>query len=147
MRIDDSLADGASHFLAEVRRLKAIVDDVRGAGPAVLFLLDEVLHGTNSRERVIGASSVVRHLLERGAIGAVSSHDLGLVPLERETGGRIRNVHFQEHIENGRMAFDYRMRPGPVRTSNALRLMRDVGIDCVPEDPPPHPTDSRDDVG
>lgn len=134
MRIDDSLADGASHFFAEVRRLKAVVDAVRAEGAPVFFLLDEVLHGTNSRERILGAKAVVRHLVERGAIGAVSSHDLGLVVLEEETQGQVTNVHFQEHVADGTMAFDYRMRPGPVATSNALRLMRQVGIDVVPCD-------------
>jgi DNA mismatch repair ATPase MutS len=93
-----------------------------------------VLHGTNSRERILGANAVVRHLVERGAIGAVSSHDLGLVALEDETGGTVANVHFQEHVADGTMGFDYRMRPGPVATSNALRLMRQVGIDVVPCD-------------
>lgn len=134
MRIDDSLADGASHFFAEVRRLKAVVDAVRTAGTPVLFLLDEVLHGTNSRERILGAKAVVRHLVDQGGLGAVSSHDLGLVVLEDETGGCVRNVHFQEQVADGTMGFDYRMRPGPVATSNALRLMRQVGIDVVPED-------------
>jgi hypothetical protein len=135
MRIDDSLSEGASHFFAEVRRLKAVVDAVREPNSSpVLFLLDEVLHGTNSRERILGAKAVVRHLVDAGARGAVSSHDLGLVVLEAETDRRIRNVHFQEHVHDGTMGFDYRMRPGPVATSNALRLMRQVGIDVVPED-------------
>ncbi|MBM4375644.1 MAG: DNA mismatch repair protein MutS [Deltaproteobacteria bacterium] len=134
MRIDDSLATGASHFFAEVRRLKAVVDAVREPGRPVFFLLDEVLHGTNSRERILGAKAVVRHLVDRGAIGAVSSHDLGLVALEGETAGEVVNVHFQEHVADGTMGFDYRMRPGPVATSNALRLMRQVGIDVVPCD-------------
>lgn len=134
MRIDDSLAAGASHFFAEVRRLKAVVDAAREPTTPVLFLLDEVLHGTNSRERILGAKAVVQHLVERGAIGAVSSHDLGLVALEAETEGQVRNVHFQEHVADGAMGFDYQMRPGPVATSNALRLMRQVGIDVVPCD-------------
>ncbi len=135
MRIDDSLSEGASHFFAEVRRIKAIVDAVREAQTRpVLFLLDEVLHGTNSRERVLGAKAVVRHLVERGGIGAVSSHDLGLVVLEAETDGRVLNVHFEEQVSDGKMGFDYRMRRGPVATSNALRLMREVGIDVVPLD-------------
>lgn len=144
MRIDDSLSEGASHFFAEVRRLKAVVDAVRETDPRpVLFLLDEVLHGTNSRERILGAKSVVQHLVERGALGAVSSHDLGLVVLEAETLGRVVNVHFQEHVSDGAMAFDYRMRPGPVATSNALRLMREVGIDVVPSDDEPAPHEAH----
>ena len=133
MRIGDALDRGASRFYMEVRKLKDIVDRVED-GESILFLLDEVLHGTNSRERNIGAKSVVKHLLEKGAIGAVSSHDLGLVELEALTDGRVRNTHFEDHIEDGEMCFDYRMKPGAVSTSNALRLMRMVGIDVVPDD-------------
>ena len=129
IRIVDSLDEGTSHFLREVQRLKAVLDSSVGGETPVLFLLDEVLHGTNSRERILGASAVVRELVSRGAIGAVSSHDLGLVGLEQETHGSVRNTHFEDHIEDGRMRFDYRMRVGPVGTSNALRLMRSVGLD------------------
>ncbi|MCA9618320.1 MAG: DNA mismatch repair protein MutS [Myxococcales bacterium] len=130
MRIGDALDRGASRFFMEVRKMKAVVDAVDGERP-LLFLLDEVLHGTNSRERNIGAKAVVRHLVAHGAIGAVSSHDLGLVELESLTEGLVHNVHFEDHIEDGKMCFDYRMKPGPVSTSNALRLMRAVGIDVV----------------
>ncbi len=135
LRISDALDRGASRFYMEVRKLKDIVDRVN-AGESVLFLLDEVLHGTNSRERNIGAKAVVQHLLDKGAIGAVSSHDLGLVELEQLTEGRVRNTHFEDHIEDGKMCFDYRMKPGAVSTSNALRLMRMVGIDVVPAGDP-----------
>jgi hypothetical protein len=127
MRIKDSLEEGVSHFYAELERLKAIVD-AADAGGRVLFLLDEVLHGTNSRERRIGAKAVVTHLLGKGAIGAVSSHDLGLADLEREARGRVKNVHFEELVEGGKMTFDYKLKPGVVTSSNALRLMRLVGI-------------------
>ncbi|MEQ9320837.1 MAG: DNA mismatch repair protein MutS, partial [Polyangiaceae bacterium] len=132
MRIGDALDQGASRFFMEVRKLKAVVDaaNARPEGSApLLFLLDEVLHGTNSRERNIGAKAVVRHLVAQGAIGAVSSHDLGLVELEELTDGAVVNVHFEDHIEDGEMRFDYRMKTGAVSTSNALRLMRAVGID------------------
>jgi DNA mismatch repair ATPase MutS len=91
-------------------------------------LLDEVLQGTNSRERCIGAKAVVLHLVARGAIGAVSSHDLGLADLETESGGRVRNAHFEELVEGGRMTFDYVLKPGVVRTTNALRVMKLVGL-------------------
>jgi hypothetical protein len=127
MRIKDSLEEGVSHFYAELGRLKAIVDAVN-AGDKVLFLLDEVLHGTNSRERRIGAKAVVIHLLSRGAIGAVSSHDLGLADIEAESAGRVRNVHFQELAEGDRMTFDYKLKPGVVTSANALRLMKLIGI-------------------
>lgn len=130
MRIGDALDRGASRFYVEVAKLKRVVDAVlEQAGPrSLLFLLDEVLHGTNSRERNIGAKAVVRFLVAEGAIGAVSSHDLGLVELEALTEGDVRNVHFEDHLDGDTMAFDYRMKQGPVATSNALRLMRGVGI-------------------
>lgn len=128
MRIKDSLEHGVSHFYAELTRLKRVVDGVN-AGERVLFLLDEILHGTNARERQIGARAVVRHLVERGAIGAVSSHDMGLAVLEQETAGRVRNVHFEELVVEDRMTFDYTLKPGVVTSANALRLMKIVGID------------------
>lgn len=127
MRITDSLEQGVSHFYAELQRLKEITT-AADAGSPVMFLLDEVLHGTNSRERQIGAKAVVKHLLEKGAIGAVSSHDLGLADLEGETGGVVVNRHFEESVEDGKMAFDYRLKMGVVSTTNALRLMRIVGL-------------------
>ncbi|AGP34742.1 MutS family DNA mismatch repair protein [Sorangium cellulosum] len=128
MRIKDSLEQGVSHFYAELTRLKRVVDGV-GRGEPVLFLLDEILHGTNARERQIGARAVVRHLVERGAIGAVSSHDMGLSVLEQETSGRVRNMHFEELVVDDRMTFDYTLKPGVVTSANALRLMKIVGID------------------
>jgi DNA mismatch repair ATPase MutS len=127
IRISDSLEQGVSHFYAELTRLKRVVDSA-DRGDRVLFLLDEILHGTNSRERIIGGRAVVRHLIDRGAIGAVSSHDLGLAPLEEETGGRVRNVHFEELVIEGAMSFDYKLKPGVVASANALRLMKIVGI-------------------
>jgi DNA mismatch repair ATPase MutS len=132
MRIEDSLEQGVSHFYAELRRLKSVLDLAHEAGrPAVLFLLDEILHGTNSRERVIGACGVVRALLKLGAVGAVSTHDLGITALERELGGHVENVHFEEQVQGEAMTFDYVLRPGVVHSSNALRLMRAVGIDVA----------------
>jgi ABC-type multidrug transport system fused ATPase/permease subunit len=129
MRIEDSLEHGVSHFYAELRRLKRVLDLAREAhGGPVLFLLDEILHGTNSRERVIGACAVVKELMARRALGAVSTHDLGITALERELGGLVQNVHFEEQVEGEKMTFDYVLRPGIVHSSNALRLMRAVGI-------------------
>jgi len=134
MRIEDSLEHGVSHFYAELRRLKAVLDLAHQPGrPPVLFLLDEILHGTNSRERVLGACAVVRELVGCGALGAVSTHDLGITALERELGGCVENVHFEEQVAAEVMTFDYVLRPGIVQSSNALRLMRAVGID-VPQD-------------
>lgn len=127
MRIDDSLERGISHFYAEVERLCAIVKDV-DAGLRIFFLLDEILHGTNSRERHIGAKAVVMYMIEKGSIGSVSSHDLALADMSALSLGRIRNVHFEESIHEGRMAFDYKLKEGVVTTTNALRLMRLVGL-------------------
>jgi DNA mismatch repair ATPase MutS len=142
MRIEDSLEGGVSHFYAELRRLKRIIDLSKQTGlpgaqegalpAAVLFLLDEILHGTNSRERIVGAGAVVRELVAHGALGMVSTHDLGITVLERELEGRVKNAHFEEQVVGETMTFDYVLRPGVVQTSNALRLMRAVGID-VPD--------------
>ena len=98
-------------------------------GPAVLFLVDEFLHGTNSHDRRIGAEAIVRGLVERGAIGLVTTHDLALTHIADALGERGANVHFEDHLEEGRMRFDYRMRGGVVEKSNALELMRSVGLD------------------
>jgi hypothetical protein len=128
----DSLAKGVSHFYAELEKLKRVVDGLQGPRP-LFFLLDEILQGTNSRERVIGARSVLRHLLEKGAMGAVSTHDVGLLELGPELDPHIDKVHFEEQVTEAdgasKMTFDYRLRPGVVRSTNALRLMKMVGID------------------
>jgi DNA mismatch repair ATPase MutS len=127
IRINDSLAAGQSKFYAEILRLRQIVD-LAGEGPGVLFLLDEILHGTNSHDRLIGARAVIRTLVARGAIGLVSTHDLALAKMADELGNRARNVHFEDHMEGDRMVFDYRMRDGVVSRSNALALMKAVGL-------------------
>jgi hypothetical protein len=132
MRVADSLREGVSHFDAELSRLKSVVA-AADRGERVLFLLDEVLHGTNSRERQIGAKSVALHLCEAGAIGALSSHDLGLAGLEAESGGKVKSVHFEEQVESGKMSFDYKLKPGVVASGNALRLMRDLGLPVPPD--------------
>ena len=131
MRIDDSLEQGISHFYAELKRLKQIVDRAKD-GPGVLFALDEILHGTNTRERLIGARAVVRSLIKLGALGAVSTHDLALGDLEAELPEAVRNVHFEEQVEGEIMSFDYKLRAGVVQSSNALRLMKAVGLEVAP---------------
>jgi len=128
IRISDSLQQGTSHFYAEIKRLRQIVDLTEAEWP-VLFLLDEVLHGTNSHDRRIGAEAVVRGLLARGALGIVTTHDLALARVADELAPRMANVHFQDHIEDGQIRFDYRMRPGVVSKSNAIELMRSVGLE------------------
>ena len=126
--VQDSLMKGASRFYAEIERLKQVVDASRKSPPC-LFLIDEVLHGTNSHDRRVGSRGIVRSLLTHGAMGLITTHDLALSDLANESGGRLKNVHFVDHIENGRIAFDYILREGRVTRSNALALMRSVGID------------------
>ncbi len=128
IQVHDSLQEGASRFYAEIARLKKVVDLTEGSTPA-FFLLDEVLHGTNSQDRRVGAGAVVATLIERGAIGLVTTHDLALADMGAAAHGRIRNVHFEDQVEDGRMAFDYTLREGVVERSNALALMRMVGLD------------------
>ncbi len=127
IRINDSLQAGQSRFYAEITRLRKIVDLTEGAIPAI-FLIDEMLHGTNSHDRRIGAAAIVRGLVERDAIGLITTHDLALAEIRDELAPHAENVHFEDHIENGVMTFDYIMRPGIVRKSNALELMRSVGL-------------------
>lgn len=128
LRIQDSLQGGRSRFYAEVTRLRTIVDLSTGGLPA-LFLLDEMLNGTNSHDRRVGAEALVRGLVGHGAIGLITTHDLALTEIADALGARAANVHFQDHIEDGRMVFDFRCRPGTVTRSNALELMRAVGLD------------------
>jgi hypothetical protein len=127
LRVQDSLQAGVSRFYAEISRLKETMNLTAGPLP-VLFLLDEILHGTNSHDRAIGAEAVVRGLVDGGAIGLVTTHDLALARVAESLKPRARNVHFQDHLEDGRMTFDYRLRPGVVEKSNALELMRAVGL-------------------
>ncbi|MEZ4260976.1 MAG: DNA mismatch repair protein MutS [Polyangiaceae bacterium] len=136
MRVSDSLEEGTSRFYAELKKLKLVLDMARDGGGPVLFLLDEILHGTNTRERLIGARALVRELVALGALGAVSTHDLALAELEAELashGKHAANVHFQEQVEGEVMTFDYKLRPGVVQSTNALRLMKIVGLDVVAE--------------
>ena len=128
IRVQDSLQSGVSRFYAEILRLRQILDLTGGPIP-VLFLIDEFLHGTNSHDRRIGAEALVRRLVELGAIGLITTHDLALAGIADELEGRAANVHFEDRIEDGRIIFDYVMRPGVVRKSNAIELMRSVGLE------------------
>jgi DNA mismatch repair ATPase MutS len=134
LRIQDSLQAGESRFFAEITRLSLIVSMAKRPraapdAPHVLFLLDEVLAGTNSHDRRIGAEAIVRGLVELGAIGLVTTHDLALTSAIEPLGDAARNVHFSDRFEHGTLHFDYRLRDGVVTTSNALALMRSVGLD------------------
>ena len=123
----DSLAGGMSRFYAEIHRLKLIADLAAGPLP-VLFLLDELLSGTNSHDRLIGTEFVLREFAGRHAIGIVSTHDLALTQIPASLGNGAANFHFEDRIEDGRLVFDYKLKPGIVQTSNALKLMRAVGL-------------------
>lgn len=128
LRIVDSLQDGRSRFYAEITRLRRIMD-LAGQKRTLLFLVDEMLSGTNSHDRRIGAGGLVRTLVDRGAIGLITTHDLALADIADALGPRAINVHFSDTIVNGQLNFDYRLRPGVVDHSNALELMRAVGLD------------------
>jgi DNA mismatch repair ATPase MutS len=139
MRVQDSLERGVSYFMAELQRLKQIVD-AAGARDAtrdalVLYLLDEILHGTNSAERQIAARRIVGFLVDAGAIGAVTTHDLTLADevALREVANAI---HFTEQVltdgSGPGMTFDYKIRPGIATSTNALKLMELVGFELAP---------------
>ena len=127
IHVVDSLQGGVSRFYAEILRIRQILDQTGGPLP-VLFLIDEFLHGTNSHDRRIGAEALVRGLVDRGALGLITTHDLALAHIAETLAPRAANVHFEDQLEDGRMRFDYVMRPGVVRKSNAIELMRSVGL-------------------
>ena len=153
IQIQDSLREGTSRFFAEITRLGLIMTKARSENPdnhepapgveavdptsteretdtpPVLFLVDELLHGTNSHDRRIGAEAIVRGLVDHRAIGLVTTHDLALAHIVDALGPAGRNVHFEDHLEDGHMRFDYRLRSGVVEKSNAIALMRSVGLD------------------
>jgi hypothetical protein len=128
LRIQDSLQEGRSRFFAEISRVRDLSDTAHGPVP-LLFLLDELFHGTNSHDRLAGAAGVLRSLLDRGAIGMITTHDLALTAVADGLSPRAMNVHFEDHFEGGEIEFDFLMKPGPVTRSNALALMRAVGLD------------------
>jgi hypothetical protein len=128
IRIQDNLRAGASLFYAEITRLRQLMEMTKEPLP-VLFIIDEILHGTNSHDRRIGAEAVLRGLVERGAMGLVTTHDLALTNIVADLQPRARNVHFEDHLEDGKMTFDYILRAGIVKKSNAIELMRSVGLE------------------
>ena len=128
IRITDSLQAGTSRFYAEITRIQELVSLAGGPVP-LLFLLDELLHGTNSHDRRIGAEAIVKALAHRNAVGLLTTHDLSLADIAERLAPRVSNVHFEDHMENGRMVFDYTLHRGVVRKSNALELMRSVGLE------------------
>ncbi len=128
IRTVDSLQEGTSRFYAEITRLSQILK-LAGQGKALVFLLDEILGGTNSHDRRIGAACVARSLVQRGALGLMTTHDLALTRIVEELQPPGANFHFEDQIQDGRISFDYRLRPGIVEKSNALELMRSVGLE------------------
>jgi hypothetical protein len=128
IRINDSLYEGSSRFYAEITRLRQLFD-LADSQRHLLFLLDELLQGTNSHDRRSGAEGIVRALVARGAIGLISTHDLALTDISGLPPGVLRNVHFQDELQNGRMIFDFKLRDGVVTKSNAMELMRSIGLE------------------
>ena len=127
LRVQDSLQEGRSRFYAELLRVRQVVELSRGPVP-LFFLLDEIFAGTNSHDRRQGAEAVVSSLIEAGAIGLITTHDLTLTHIADPLGERAVNVHFADHLENGEMLFNYQLQSGVVRNSNAIALMRAVGL-------------------
>jgi len=128
IRIQDSLAEGVSYFYAEVMRLKALLEAVAKGGRSLFFLLDEILKGTNSRERLIACKALVQYLIEHGASGLITTHDLELLALAESHSDAITKFHFQENIRDEAMFFDYRLKPGELTSTNALRVMHFAGV-------------------
>ena len=136
IRVEDSLEAGLSFFYAEVKRLKSILDATHDrAAPPVLYLIDEIFKGTNNRERLIGSRAYITSLASGNGFGLVSTHDLELTDLERAVPS-LTNAHFQETVSAGALQFDYRLRPGPCPTTNALRIMELEGLPITPKDTP-----------
>ncbi len=136
INVSDSIGDGISHFYAEVRRLKRLLTALDEASSAPLFfLIDEIFRGTNNRERLLGSRAYVRALAGRRAAGLISTHDLELTHLADTIAG-VRKAHFREEVTDGRLIFDYRLRPGPCPTTNALKIMQMEGLPVEPTELP-----------
>jgi hypothetical protein len=135
IRSTDSLQEGRSSFYTEILHIRRVFDALapfnadNAARSPLLFLFDELLEGTNSKDRRVGAESLLRALLQHGAIGIVTTHDLALTEITAALGNTVRNMHFEDQVENGKMQFDYKLRDGVVTKSNALALMRLIGLD------------------
>ena len=127
IRSGDSLQEGVSNFYTEILRIRHVFELTSGDKP-LLFLFDELLEGTNSSDRRIGAEGLIRALLDRHAVGMITTHDLALTEIARRYGTLIRNAHFQDFVENGQMRFDYKLHEGVVTKSNAIELMRLIGL-------------------
>ncbi len=127
MNVRDDLAESVSLFYAEVRRIKLLQEYSRRGAPPAFVLIDEMLRGTNARERFIAARGVLAHLQASAAAGLIATHDMELLEYALASP-KFACYHFQETIADGRMSFDYRLRPGPVESSNALRILEMEGV-------------------
>ncbi len=128
MRVQDSLARGTSYFYAEVKRLKRILDFVVKTDLPTFYVLDEILKGTNSRERFLASQALVAYLQEQKCSGMISTHDLELLALGRQKQFHIQNFHFAELIHSGKMSFDYKLKEGQLNSTNALRIIEAAGL-------------------
>jgi MutS domain V len=128
IRSTDSLQEGRSSFYTEILHIRKVFEAADGAVP-MLFLFDELLEGTNSKDRRIGAEGLIQGLLKRRAIGIVTTHDLALTEIAAAVGNVMRNMHLEDQVVDGKMRFDYKLREGVVEKSNALELMRLIGLD------------------
>ncbi|MEQ1878536.1 MAG: DNA mismatch repair protein MutS, partial [Bdellovibrionia bacterium] len=124
IRVSDSVRDGVSYFYAETLRLKTLLD---GAGPATMYLIDEMFRGTNNRERLIGSQSVVAALIGTKSLGIVTTHDLELTQLERNHT-ELTNWHFSDDLDPSGLKFSYKINKGPCPSTNALRIMKSLGL-------------------
>lgn len=128
MRVKDSLERGVSYFYAEVQRIKTVLDTAKEHRDRCVFFLDELFMGTNAKERQIASRQLLLMLLDLGAAGAVTTHDLSICELTKERPETIRNVHFRDEVKEGEMTFDYLLRDGVVQTTNALEVLRRAGV-------------------
>ncbi len=126
LRVVDSLQEGASRFYAEILRLQRVTE-LASTAPT-LFLLDEILHGTNSHDRRLGATAILHSLIDAQAIGLITTHDLALAADVDQHGDKVHNVHFCDDLDGDKLHFDYKMRTGVVQSSNAVALMRSIGL-------------------
>ncbi|MBB4078411.1 hypothetical protein GGR28_001024 [Lewinella aquimaris] len=134
MRTHDDLSESTSSFYAELKRLKAIIEAVSDSEQQVFFLLDEILKGTNSRDRHTGSRALIRQLIRERGAGIIATHDLELAALENEPGSRVENYAMEVQTKNGELVFDYKLHRGVSRSFNATALMARMGIDIDPED-------------
>jgi hypothetical protein len=128
IKVSDSLTSGVSYFYAEVQRLRALLTALEADDPQPLFFgIDEIFRGTNNRERLIGSRAYIHALINRRGVGLIATHDLELVKLA-DQAAQVSNYHFRDDIQDDQMVFDYRLRPGPSPTTNALKIMARAGL-------------------